>query len=195
MSHVGYVTIVSGLPRSGTSMLMQMLAAGGIEPLTDGQRAPDDDNPRGYYEHDAVRSLASHPDLLVQAQGKAVKVIAALVPQIPVGPSYRVLLIRRSIDEVIASQRTMLERMGRPPVPLTDAQLAGALESQLRAAVAWCTHSPHVELLELQHRRLCTEPAPASQEIAAFLERDLDVAAMADAVVPTLYRQRHARSG
>lgn len=121
MSKTGrtFVTIASGLPRSGTSLVMQMLRAGGMTLLTDRVRPPDEDNPRGYYEFEPVKQTASDPAWLKAAQGKAVKMVFRLLVDLPPDYAYRVVLMTRKLEEVLASQRVMLARSGKPVLCLT----------------------------------------------------------------------------
>ena len=125
-----FITIVSGLPRSGTSLMMQMLEAGGMELLTDGRRVPDEHNPRGYFEHEGVKHSRNDLSWLDHAAGKAVKVIHLLLLHLPAGRDYRVVFMERDIQEVIASQRAMLKQQGRTGAALSDAKLAEIFESQ-----------------------------------------------------------------
>jgi hypothetical protein len=122
-----FITIVSGLPRSGTSMMMQMLAAGGMPALADNLRQADEDNPRGYYEFERVKEVATDSSWLDEAEGKAVKMVYRLLYDLPADRSYRVIFMIRSLDEVIASQQVMLERSGTASDALDDAQLALSL--------------------------------------------------------------------
>ena len=108
-----FVTVVSGAPRSGTSMMMRMLAVGGIAPLTDGVRVPDTDNPHGYYEYEPVKRTKADDSWLGQAAGRAVKMVHLLLRDLPADRSYRVILMRRDLTEMVTSQRRMLERLGR----------------------------------------------------------------------------------
>src|SRR4051812_40403893 len=116
-----FITIVSGLPRSGTSLMMQMLGAGGMQLLTDGQRAPDEHNSRGYFEHEAVKHSRKDLSWLNQANGKAVKVVHLLLAPLPLDRSYRVIFMLRDLQEVITSQRVMLSKQGRVSAALPDA--------------------------------------------------------------------------
>jgi len=122
------ITVVSGIPRSGTSLMMQMMSAGGMPVLTDGQRSADDNNPRGYFELESVKSLARNQDVLTQADGKVVKVISSLLPSLPKDFEYRVVFMCRPLEEVVSSQNRMLERLGKE-VPLTPTGAASGLAS------------------------------------------------------------------
>jgi LPS sulfotransferase NodH len=184
-----FVTIVTGVPRSGTSLLMQVLAAGGLPPLADDARPPDADNPRGYFEWQPAKRLPAQSGWLAEAQGRAVKVVHALVPALPEGFAYRLILVRRAFAEVLASQERMLARRGETSPPLPPSRLAAIFEAQL-AEVAAFARERGAPLLEVSHARLLAEPGGACAEIAAFLGGGLDAAAMVRAVEPALHRQR-----
>ncbi len=182
------LTVVSGLPRSGTSMLMQMLVSGGRTPFVDDAREADPSNPRGYYEHARVKALARDKSWVREADGHVVKVVAPLLPLLPLGPTYRVVLLTRSLDEVLRSQRRMLGRLGRPVAD--DAVLRSAYTHHLAAARRWAESQPNVHLLEVDHADVVADPAPEARAIAAFVGGDLDAEAMAAAVDPSLHRER-----
>ena len=111
-----FITVVSGLPRSGTSMMMKMLEAGGIPPVTDELRTADEDNPKGYYEFERVKAMdQGDTSWVVGARGKVVKVISALLKHLPPGEQYRVVFVRRNMPEILASQRKMLIHRGEDP--------------------------------------------------------------------------------
>jgi hypothetical protein len=190
------ITVVSGLPRSGTSLLMQMLRAGGIEPLTDGARAADADNPRGYLELEAVKRIREDPRFLADAGGRAVKVIAQLLPFLPRGAAfvYRVIFIERDLDEVLASQRAMLDRLGRRGAELPPERLRAVFATQAGQAKEALRARADVRLVEVEHAAVLADPRATARVLADFLGGDLDVEAMAAAVDPDLHRQRR-RSG
>jgi hypothetical protein len=108
------LVVVTGLPRSGTSMLMQMLAAGGMRFLSDGLREADEDNPRGYLEFEPVKNLLKDSKWLFEGAGKAVKIVAPLLAALPPGLACRVILSERDLDEVLDSQERMLVRRNQP---------------------------------------------------------------------------------
>lgn len=188
-----FVTVVSGLPRSGTSLMMQMLAAGGAQVLTDGQRTADQHNPRGYFELEAVKHTRTDHSWLAQAEGKAVKVVHLLLPNLPVDRQYRVIFMQRDLIEVIASQRAMLQQQGRPAAALADARLAEVFARQLGDVRQWLSRNPNFRVLHLEHRDVIEMPLPAAQQIATFLGGNLDPKRMAVAVESNLYRQRQTR--
>ena len=182
------VTIVSGLPRSGTSLMMQLLAAGGLELLTDELRTPDPSNPRGYFEFEPVKSLARDQSWLPAARGKVVKVIVQLLPFLPADLPLRVILMQRDLDEVLASQATMLKK-AIPPVQLQVLKETFRKHwEQSRQAFA---ARPGCSLMVVQHRELLTAPDVVIQELESFLApATLRREEMLAAVDPTLYRNR-----
>ncbi len=185
-----WVTIVSGLPRSGTSLMMQMLRAGGMPLLTDERRAPDKYNPRGYFEHEAVQHSRADLSWLDQAGGRAVKVIHLLLHHLPMDRQYRVIFMQRDLQEVIASQRAMLKDCGRGGAAIPDDRLTCVFERQLSAVRQWLADRPNFRVLYMGYRDVLREPLAAAQRVARFLGGGLDVSAMAGAVDQALYRQR-----
>jgi predicted AlkP superfamily phosphohydrolase/phosphomutase/tetratricopeptide (TPR) repeat protein len=186
------ITIVSGLPRSGTSMMMQILVAGGIAPYTDGLRAPDIDNPHGYFEHEQATQLASDARWLPQARGKVVKIVAPLLPRLPETEYYRIVLMHRDLTEVIASQRAMLQRLGRSGGALRKEALADSLTLQMEQVKRWYSGHARVQVLPLDYAEVLAEPDLACQQLADFLGRPLDRAAMRKAIVPALRHQHRS---
>ncbi|MEM9490503.1 MAG: sulfotransferase [Myxococcota bacterium] len=188
------ITIVSGLPRSGTSLMMQMLSAGGLEPLTDEIRTADDDNPRGYYELEAVKRTDADPSWIEQARGKVVKVIARLLGDLPVGGPYRVIFMRRDLDEVLRSQRKMLERRGETEqLEQDEDEMKQLYVSHLEDVEAWLRQRDDVTVLFVNYNRLVADPRKQAERVAAFLNVDDPetwLAKMSAAVDPSLYRNR-----
>jgi hypothetical protein len=186
----GYVTVVSGVPRSGTSLLMQMLCAGGMPVLADGVRAPDADNPRGYFEYEPARGLRRDASWLARAEGSAVKVVHLLVPALPPDHRYRLILVRRELTEVLASQRAMLARRGIVEDDLPDERLAAVFRAQLAEVERWAQERPTVELLCVDYTALLADAPRTAAELDRFLGGGLDCDAMAASVDPALHRQR-----
>ncbi len=185
-----YVTVVSGLPRSGTSLVMQMLAAGGMTVLSDGRREADDSNPRGYFEYQRVKNLKADNAWLGESQGKAVKIIVQLMPYVPPGYRYRVVVVERDLDEIVASQRAMLEREGRSGAQISDAQLKRVFAAQSSRVRRWMQNQGGIDVLTVHHRQLIENPALPSAQIAEFLDGQVDVELMAKVVDMSLYRSR-----
>lgn len=185
------VVVVSGLPRSGTSMAMRMLAAGGVPLFTDGIRQADEDNPRGYFEYEKIKSLERDPEKnwLPEARGKAVKVVSELLPALPSTCLYRVIFINRDLGEVIASQNKMLLRRGEP-LAEDDARIEVLFERHLRVVKSWVKRQKNFELLEIEYREVVADPLENARRIRDFLGLPLDPARMAVAVDTSLYRNR-----
>lgn len=183
--------VVSGLPRSGTSMMMKMLTAGGIVPLTDKLRAADHDNPEGYYEFERVKQLDKGDTAwLPEAQGKAVKVISALLPHLPPQYAYQVIFVRRHMAEILASQRKMLVHRGEDPNKMDDAQMTAVFEKHIQQIDLWLQRQPNIELLYIHYSDIMSDPQAAAAQLQRFLGRDLDEQRMAETVNPALYRNR-----
>ena len=185
------IVIVSGLPRSGTSMMMQMLQSGGLEVLTDKIREADDDNPRGYLEFEPVKRTKHDPSWLEAAAGKAVKMVHVLLRDLPTDRAYRVIFMRRNLDEALASQATMLKRLGREGAALPPAKLAAIFDRQLREVRTYLGEQTCFKVLEIWYDRVIGEPLAQAKAVNEFLDGQLDPQAMAAVVEPALYRQKH----
>jgi hypothetical protein len=185
------VVVVSGLPRSGTSMAMKMLEAGGLELVIDHEREADEDNPKGYYEDERVKDLERSTDRawVREARGKGIKVISRLLRSLPLDSRYRVVLMRRDLDEVLASQRKMLERRGEPD-GVDDARMRELFEKDLWQA-SWFLkhHRANFEWIDLHYRHVLVDPEREARRIAELVG-GLDVRKMAEMVDPELYRNR-----
>jgi len=185
------IVVVSGLPRSGTSMTMKMLEAGGLPILTDRLRAADEDNPEGYFELERVKQLRQDATWLAEARGKAVKIVSFHLGELPHKYPYKVLFIRRALPEVLASQRQMLARARRSGGAADESQLADLYERHLREVYAWLARQHHIGVLFLEHRATLEHPLDTAKAIGAFLGGEMDPEAMANAVNPALYRQKN----
>ncbi len=185
-----FVTVVSGLPRSGTSLMMQMLHAGGLPALTDGLRAADENNLRGYFEFEPVKRLRSDRSWLPQARGHVVKVIHLLLRDLLLDGSlqYRLVFMQRPIDEVLASQRAMLQREGKDGGD--PALLKKAFEGQLAQLAPWLANQAGIAVMPVPYHQVLSAPQTVAAALNAFLGLDLDTAAMVRAVDPALHRQR-----
>ena len=186
------IVVVSGLPRSGTSMMMKMLEAGGIPPLTDQERTPDIDNPKGYYEFERVKKLTDGDTLWVkEAQGKSVKVISALLQHLPSEYHYQVIFMRRNLDEVIASQKRMLTHRQEEETNLSDETLNNLFTRHLAQIEGWIKQQPNMTLISVNYNQLLANPTKEVPALAAAISQPLDQAAMIAVIDQQLYRQRH----
>ncbi len=185
------ITIVSGLPRSGTSMMMKILESGGLTPLTDSLRTADTDNPRGYYEFERVKQLPKGDTAWIpEAQGKAVKVIAIFLAHLPTEYDYRIIFMRRAMPEILASQREMLIRRGEDPHKISDEELAQLYEKHLRHVNSWLNNQSHIQRIDIQYNHLLQNPRQEIERLNQFLGDTLDLEKMVQVVDPSLYRQR-----
>ncbi len=188
-----YITVVTGLPRSGTSMMMQVLRAGGMEVATDGLRAADESNPRGYFELEAVKQLRSPDDSrrwLGELRGKAVKIIFMLLYHLPDCFDYRVIFMRRDLSEVLMSQRAMLARAGKVPAAESDARLSEAFRRELERVESWLDSRRDVQRLTVDYGEFMKDARAQVGRVAEFLDGRLDATRMAAAVDGKLYRCR-----
>ncbi|MGA2390057.1 MAG: hypothetical protein ABSF97_13900 [Candidatus Sulfotelmatobacter sp.] len=184
------ITIVSGLPRSGTSLMMQMLAAGGMPVLSDGERQPDVDNPRGYLEWERIKQLAKDPACIAQAEGKVVKIISLLLLSLPADHEYRVIFMERPLQEVLASQDVMRRHRGTDKAGVDAALVASGFEKNLRSVNAWLDSKSYVKTLRVSYHEVLRDAETAANRISQFLGTGLNVNAMARQVDANLYRNR-----
>jgi hypothetical protein len=187
------IIIVSGLPRSGTSLMMQMLANGGVEVVTDHVRTADTDNPRGYYEFERVKKIQKDTSWLPEARGKAVKMVSQLLYHLPVGEKYRIIFLERDLDEVLVSQEKMLARLGSSAAPREAMKQSFIVH--LERLHEWLRQRPNVEVLRVGYHDLLGRPAEEAKRLSEFLGGAVDVEGMAGAVDPSLYRNRKTPAG
>lgn len=185
------IVVVSGLPRSGTSMAMKMLEAGGLNLATDGIRTADEDNPKGYYELEHVKDLSKAEDKswLTSHRGEVVKIITYLLRHLPTDNNYKVVLMRRDLEEVVASQNKMLGRRGEAQ-HTEDERMMELFKDDLWKANYLLKHAPHIEALEVHYGEVVSDPLTEAQRMGEFLGHDLDLESMASVVDPELYRNR-----
>jgi LPS sulfotransferase NodH len=184
------ITIVSGLPRSGTSLMMQMLTAGGMTAVSDGERRADDDNPKGYLEWERIKQLPKDPALIQEGEGKVVKVISQLLLSLPANHEYRVIFMQRPLPEVMASQDEMLRRRGNYDAAVDQSAIVDAFRDHLYKVHSWVSSQPNIKMLRLPYHDVVRDPKAASVQIAEFLGTPLNTDAMAQQVDGSLYRQR-----
>lgn len=188
-----YVTVVTGMPRSGTSLLTRMLDAGGVPALTDRLRRPDPHNPHGYFEYEPVKRLAEDSSWIARAPGHAVKIICRLLPHLPPGFEYRVVFMERDLAEVFASQRDMLLSRA-DPAAVQPAEIIASMAVAMRDARKWLASQPNIRTLAVPYAQVVRAPAASARRLSAFLD-GLDEPAMAAMVDPSLYRHRNPSPG
>jgi len=185
-----FLTIVSGLPRSGTSMMMRMLEMGGMPVLIDHVRTADHDNPNGYYEFEAVKRTKLDSSWLEGSAGKAVKMVYRLLYDLPTDRSYRVLFMRRKLEEMLASHRTMLERNAAPADTASDRQMESLFRRELQSFYEWVPRQDHIELTNVDYNQILSDPVAELTRVQEFLGGAVDLAAMVSVVDSKLYRNR-----
>jgi hypothetical protein len=169
--------------------MMQMIVAGGIPALTDGLRSADENNPKGYYEWEPAKALKQHPEAMAAAEGKVVKIISALLPVLPPIHEYRVVFMRRPLEEVVASQNKMLTRLGREVPTTPNAVVFGAFEKHLKEIQGWLSKQPNLAVLYVDHTAVLERPSGEAARISHFLG-DLNIERMMAQVERSLHRER-----
>lgn len=186
----GTITIVSGMPRSGTSMMMQMLQAGGLDILTDNIRSKDENNPKGYLEYQKVKSLASDNSWIHEGQNKVIKVIAQLLQHLPASYQYKVIFMERDMEEIIKSQQIMLGKKSEVDKKIYPTVLADTFRKQLGKTRSWIKTHPQFEVMYVYYTDVINNPTEVAENLSVFLDADLNVSKMAEAVDSSLYRNR-----
>ena len=182
------IVIVSGLPRSGTSLMCQMLENGGIEVVTDSIRTPDTDNPRGYFELEKVKKIKEDASWLPETRGKAFKMVSQLLYNLPATERYRVIFMQRDLDEMLTSQEKMLERLGRPAAPREIVRQN--FVTHLDRLHRMLDEQPHIAVLRVDYKSLVERPGEMAEVVNNFLGNRGDIGRMAASVDPSLYRNR-----
>lgn len=185
------ITIVSGLPRSGTSLMMSMLEAGGMQVLTDKIRKPDEDNPKGYFEFERVKQIEIDQSWLEDAKGKVVKMISALLKHLPEKYNYKIIFMRRKMEEILASQKQMLIRKGKPTDKISDDKLADLYREHLRKVENWIEKKPNINVLYISYNEILEKPLENIMKINRFFGNRLTLKKMVAVVDKKLYRQRY----
>jgi hypothetical protein len=186
------IIIVSGLPRSGTSLMMQMLDHGGVEVVTDSIRTADTDNPKGYYEFEQVKKIKRDATWLPATRGKAIKMVSQLLYDLPPTEIYRIVFMERDLEEMLRSQEKMLERLDRRPAPRAEMKQAFAVH--LERLHEWLPRQGNMQLLRVSYNDLMEKPREQSERVSDFLRSQADVGKMLRAVDQSLYRNRKAAS-
>ena len=186
------IVVVSGLPRSGTSMLMKMLDAGGMAIMTDSERTADIDNPKGYFEYERVKDLEKETDksYVREGRGKVLKVISFLIKDLPDDNDYRVIFMRRDLDEVLASQNKMIQRLGTEDSTAAQDAMKEAYRNDIVRTRLLCKNRRNFELIEVNYKSTIEDPETTVRSVNTFVGGHLDEVAMREAVDASLYRNR-----
>ncbi|MDP3970491.1 MAG: sulfotransferase domain-containing protein [bacterium] len=189
MTEKNDIIIVSGLPRSGTSMMMKMLEAGGIPVLIDEIRQADVDNPKGYYEFERVKKLPEDTGWLPDAEGKVVKMVSMLLQELPKDRRYKVVFMRRRMEEILVSQKKMLERT-KKDVVVDDDEMATLFDGLLTQTLAWLNEQDHLDVVFAWYHEILENPKPTVNRLNDFFENKLDTKAMINVIDEDLYRNK-----
>ena len=184
------ITIVSGLPRSGTSMMMRMIEAGGVEVVTDNVRKADIDNPRGYYELEKVKKIKEDCSWLKDCRNKAFKMVSELLYHLPDYEEYKILFMLRNMDEMLASQRKMLERLGKQGSDVSKDKMKVLYEKHLMKLKRWLREQKNMDVLFLYYGGVVANPMENAKKVDGFLGGRLNIERMSNVVEKALYRQR-----
>jgi len=186
----GFITIVSGLPRSGTSMMMKMLEAGGMELVVDNIRQADEDNPNGYYEFEKVKKIKEDFSWLEETTGKAFKMVSVLLYNLPAGKHYKIIFMERKMEEMIASQNKMLERKDLTKNESGDEKMGEFFKNHLNKIKQWFLGQKNMEILYVNYNSLIDDSQKNAENVNRFIGGNLDTVKMSSIVDKSLYRQR-----
>jgi hypothetical protein len=184
------IVIVSGLPRCGTSMMMQMLEAGGIPPMTDHVRRADEDNPKGYYEFEKVKKIKEDASWIKSCYGKVFKMVSALLYYLPSDKRYKVIFMRRQMEEMLASQNKMLQRQGKKSDDVSDEEMSKKLHTHLRKVEEWLANQNNIDVIYINYNEVIKNPYENAKLVNQFINGRLDADKMAGSVNTSLYRQK-----
>ncbi len=183
------ITVVSGLPRSGTSMMMKMLQAGGLDLLADDLRAADEDNPKGYFEDDRVKRLHKDSSWIQEAQGKVIKVISLQLFHLPAQYQYRVVFMERKLEEIIKSQNEMLNRRNQKAAA-DDQTTLSLYEKHLVKVRSWLEKQNNFSFCRISFNRMLADSRQEISHLVDFLDQQLAQDRMIRVVEPALYRKK-----
>jgi chromosome condensin MukBEF MukE localization factor len=189
MNQDKYITIISGLPRSGTSMMMKMLDAGGMDIISDGERKADEDNPRGYYEFEKVKKLKENASWLDFAQNKVVKIVFNFLYNLPADKHYKVIFMQRNLEEILTSQHKMLKRRSESS-EVSDAQLSQLFEQEIMKITRWLSAQINFDVLYISYNKIIDDPVNSAQKVNEFLDNRLSEKKMVKVVDKSLYRNK-----
>lgn len=187
------IVIVSGLPRCGTSMMMQMLEAGGISTVTDHLRKADEENPRGYYEFEKVKDITEDTSWLENCNGKAIKMVSALLCYLPKSKKYKIIFMDRNMEEMLVSQDSMLKRLKGKGIDISHDEMVKKLEKHLWKVKGWLAHQSNMEVIYINYNEVIQNPQGNARIVHRFLGCSLDVDKMLRVVDGSLYRKTNSQ--
>lgn len=188
------IIVVSGLPRSGTSMMMKMLAEGGLKIVSDAIRNADDDNPNGYFEFEPVKQLVDgNFHWLADSNGKVVKIISSLLEYLPHEHQYKIIFMERDLQEVLSSQQKMLKNR-QEQSQVDDAEMRDQFVKHLSDIKYWLARQPNMDLLYISYNKMLANPQSDCVRVAEFIGTTLDMEKMLAVPSKKLYRNRAGNS-
>lgn len=191
MENKDYIIVVSGLPRSGTSMMMKMLEAGGQPILTDNLREADANNPNGYYEFERVKQLTDSDFAWIpEAAGKVVKIVTGLIMNLPSEHKYKVIFMQRAMKEVLSSQKKMLGRLGKEDDKVEDEKMKKIYQQHLKDVNVWISKQPNIEVVYVNYNTMLRNPLDSLRKVNEFLGGEMDMDVMVGVIDKKLYRER-----
>ncbi|MDY6853888.1 MAG: sulfotransferase domain-containing protein [Thermodesulfobacteriota bacterium] len=185
------IIIVSGLPRSGTSMMMQMLEAGGMSIVTDNIRKADEDNPRGYLEFEKVKKINEDASWLEDCRGKGFKMVSELLYHLPQNEQYKIIFMTREMKEMLASQRVMLKRLEREGSAVNDDDMSKIFRKHILKVKEWLERQPNMDVIYMNYNDLVKKPLENAEAVSHFLNDKLNSEKMASVIDNSLYRQKN----
>ncbi len=184
------IVIVSGLPRSGTSMMMKTLEAGGMKIVTDEIRKADEDNPKGYYEHEMVKKIKEDTSWLMGTRGKVFKMVSMLLYELPEDENYKVIFMRRRMSEILVSQRKLVERMGQKVDSAGGEEMEKLFNKHLKEIIKWIDEQKNIDVLYVNYNDFVESPQEQTELVNQFLNNKLNTKEAVKVVDKTLYRNR-----
>ncbi len=182
--------IVSGLPRSGTSLMMQMLSSGGIPLVTDGIREADTNNLKGYYEYEAVKKLAKEKSWLYNAKGKVVKIVSHFLKLLPSDLNYDIIFMLRDLDETLSSQRKMMKRLGTSD-DISNSKMKNIFNTHIDEVKEWLALCSNINVTYVNYIDCIYDSGSICKQISDFLNMNLKIENMQSCVDSKLYRNRN----
>ena len=184
------IIVVTGLPRSGTSLMMQILQSLQIKLFTDNHRSADESNPKGYFEHQWVKTIEKDNSWLTDVKGKAIKIVSPLIKYLPVDLNYKIIFMNRDLDEIIQSQERMLTENNKKDDATNSEELKQIFLKDLKQSKDWIHTQLHSEVLEILHSKLLKNPETELEKIKSFLKIDINTTLILKVIDKNLYRSK-----
>lgn len=179
------ITLITGIPRSGTSLMMQLFKAANVDIATDAIRTEDDNNPKGYYELEAVKGIVKNNAFLKDLDGKTIKIVAPLVTFIDLSLEYRVVFMIRDLDEVVQSQEKMVGKDQQDQKEKFKTMYAMHIEKSRQFL-----NSHNIPFIEIQHRELLQNPELSLKRLIDFCGWETPLEELKSVIDHSLYRNR-----